>query len=120
MEFDVQQEDGITMELEPSKPSITDSICMMEPIMEGRVLRKTDFSLERDNLMDTAHPGGTNTYDCVMKPWSQATENKNDEIFLVDLEKINDGTGVKLKPQAKKFTLTSVLQANWAQNWFFK
>ena len=118
----LQQEEGLTMDFEPSKPSITESICVMEPIIEGRVLQKTEFSLEKDYTMDTPNPGGTHPMEYGGKIWKpeENSEKMNDQIFLVDLEKTEDGKGIKLKPQARKFTLSGMLQSNWAQNWFFK
>jgi hypothetical protein len=113
------KDDGLMMDIEPSKPSITDSIYAMEPILEGRILQQTDFkmdpSLEREYKMETAHPGGSSTIE--FRPEETLRDNA---VFLVDLEKMDDGIGVKLKPNPKKFSLTSVLQSNWAQNWFIK
>ena len=47
-------------------------------------------------------------------------EEERETLFLIDFEAVEDGDKMRLKPQSRKYGMSTLFDTHLAQNWFFR
>lgn len=81
-------------------------------------------SISEGLLMGQAEPAvaalTTTTTRLGQPPSAEKISDDDDSVFLIDFEAVQDGDRLKLKPQSRKFGISTLFDTHLAQNWFFR
>jgi hypothetical protein len=111
------QNGNISIELDKTSPKDSSSVNMMKTIHEGK---KTSFNSNADDASDELQKMGLGGFKVHNNDTNNESEKNSSSIFLIDLETETDGQNIKLVPKTKKFAVSSIMNKEWAQNWFFR